>query len=95
MRLEMLMQVKQAIGFKKQNKSIREIAGTLGVAKSTVWSILRKKECTGELSNIVVDDCMDPLKGKENNIHNIQTSEEHSTGSSRVIGKVYNQEKTS
>jgi len=75
MRLEMLMQVKQAIGFKKQNKSIREIAGTLGVAKSTVWSILRKKECTGELSNIVVDDCMDPLKGKENNIHNIQTSE--------------------
>lgn len=47
------MQVKQAIiRLQKQNKSIREIAGTLGVARSTVWYILRKKECNGELSNI-------------------------------------------
>ncbi len=37
--------------------SIREIAGTLGVAKSTVWYILRKKECTGELSNIKRPRC--------------------------------------
>ncbi len=49
---------KQVLGFKivrlqKQNKSIREIAGTFGVAKSTVWYILRKKkEHTSELSNI-------------------------------------------
>ncbi len=35
-----------------QNKSTREIAGTLRVAKSTVWYILRKKEHTSELSNI-------------------------------------------
>ena len=28
-----------------------EIATVLGVAKSTVWYILRKKESTGELSN--------------------------------------------
>ncbi len=47
------MQVKQTIVMlQKQNKSIKEIAGTLGVAKSTFWYILRKKECTGELSNI-------------------------------------------
>ncbi len=48
------MQAKQTIvRFQNQNKSITEIAVTLGVAKSTVWYILRKKtECTGELSNI-------------------------------------------
>ncbi len=39
------LQVKQTIvRLQKQNKSITEIAGTLGVAKSTVWYILRKKE---------------------------------------------------
>ncbi len=38
------MQVKWTIvRLQKQNKSIREIAGTLGVAKSAVWYILRKK----------------------------------------------------
>ncbi len=47
------MQVKQTIvRLQSQNKSIRKIAGTLGVAKSTVRYILRKKERTGELSNI-------------------------------------------
>ena len=44
--------MKQAIiRLKNQNKPIREIAKTLGVAKSTVWNILKKKECTSELSN--------------------------------------------
>ncbi len=42
---ELSIQVKQTIvRIQKQNKSIREIAGTLGAAKSTVWYILRKKE---------------------------------------------------
>lgn len=46
------MQVKQAIlKLQKQKKPIREIATILGVAKSTVWYILRKKESTGELIN--------------------------------------------
>ncbi|CAJ0968752.1 unnamed protein product [Ranitomeya imitator] len=46
------MQVKQAIlKLRKQKKPIREIATILGVAKSTVWYILRKKESTGELIN--------------------------------------------
>ncbi len=50
---ELFIQVKQTIvRLQKQNKSIRKIAGTLLVAKSTVWYILRKKEQTGELSNI-------------------------------------------
>ena len=49
---ELSLSVKQAIiRLKKQNKPIREIAKTLGVAKSTVWNILKKKEPTGELSN--------------------------------------------
>ncbi len=49
---ELSLSVKQAIiRLKKQNKPIREIAKTLGVAKTTVWNILKKKECTGELSN--------------------------------------------
>ena len=47
------LSVKQAIiRLKNQNKPIREIrAKTLGVAKSTVWYILKKRERTGELSN--------------------------------------------
>ena len=46
---ELSLSVKQAIiRLKNQNKPIREIAKTLGVAKSTVWNILKKK---GELSN--------------------------------------------
>ena len=49
---ELSLSVKQAIiRLKNQNKTIREIADTLGVAKSTVWYILKKKERTGELSN--------------------------------------------
>ncbi len=49
---ELSLSVKQAIiRLKKQNKPIREIAKTLGVAKTTVWNILKKKERTGELSN--------------------------------------------
>ncbi|KAI2655894.1 Transposon Ty3-I Gag-Pol polyprotein [Labeo rohita] len=49
---ELSMQVKEAIlKMRKQKKPIREIATILGVAKSTVWYILRKKESTGELSN--------------------------------------------
>ncbi len=48
---ELSLSVKQAsIRLKKQNKPIREIAKTLGMAKTTVWNIL-KKERTGELSN--------------------------------------------
>ncbi len=49
---ELSLSVKQAIiRLKKQNKPIREIAKTLGVAKTTVWNILKKKKRTGELSN--------------------------------------------
>ncbi len=33
----------EIVRLQKQNESIREIAETLGVAKSTVWYILRKK----------------------------------------------------
>ncbi len=56
------MQMKRTIvRLLNQNKSIREIAGTFRVAKSTVWYILRKKkECTGELSNIKSPGC--PLR---------------------------------
>ena len=61
---ELSLSVKQAIiRLKKQNKPIREIAKTLGVAKSTVWNNFKKKEHTSELSNTkrpqkttVVDD---------------------------------------
>uniref|UniRef100_A0A8C5M9G9 Transposase n=1 Tax=Leptobrachium leishanense TaxID=445787 RepID=A0A8C5M9G9_9ANUR len=45
---ELPLSEKQAIiSLKKQNKRTR----TLGVAKTTVWNILKKKERTGELSN--------------------------------------------
>ena len=49
---ELSLSVKQAIiRLKNRNKPIREIAKILGVAKSTVWYILKTKERTGELSN--------------------------------------------
>uniref|UniRef100_A0A8C5R1Q5 Transposase n=1 Tax=Leptobrachium leishanense TaxID=445787 RepID=A0A8C5R1Q5_9ANUR len=48
---ELSLSVRQAIiRLKNPNKPIREIAKTLGMAK-TVWNILKKKERTGELSN--------------------------------------------
>ena len=34
-----------------KNKTITDIAQTLGLPKSTVWKIIKKKECTGELCN--------------------------------------------
>lgn len=49
---ELSLPVKQSIiKLKNENKSIREIAKTLGVAKSTIWSILKKVEHTGDLMN--------------------------------------------
>ncbi len=76
---ELSIQVRQTIvGLPKQNRSNREIARTLGVAKSTVWYILGRKECTCELSNIkrpgrpqrltVEDDRRNPLHGKGKNV---------------------------
>ena len=47
------MLVKEAIiRLNKQNKSIRETEKTSRMAKSTVWYILKKKECSGEINNI-------------------------------------------
>ncbi len=101
------IQVKQTIvRLQKQNKSIREIAGTLGVAKSTVWYILRKKNrmhwwaqqhkkawtSTEDNSGGWLEN---PLHRKEKPFHNIQPSEEHSPGGRCVTVKVYNQEKIS
>ena len=49
---ELSLPVKQdIIRLKNQNKPIREIAKTLGVAKSTIWHILKKTEHTGEIRN--------------------------------------------
>ncbi len=49
---ELSLSVKQAIiRLKKQNKPIREIAKTLGVAKTTVWNILKKKERTSSVKH--------------------------------------------
>ncbi len=87
------MQVKQTIvRLQKQIKSIREIAGS----RSTVWYILRKKKCTGELSNIKRPGCpqrttvVDDRRILSKNFHNIQAKEEHSPGGRRVTVKVYN-----
>ncbi len=50
---EISMKVKEAIiKLKKQHTSIRKIAKTLGVARSTVGFILQMKESTAELNNI-------------------------------------------
>ncbi len=103
---ELSLSVKQAIiRLKKQNKPIREIAKTLGVAKTTVWNILKKKERTGELSNTkrpgrprkttVVDDWRILSLVKKNTLHNSWPDQEHSPGGRCMCVKVNNQEKTS
>ncbi len=103
---DLSVQVKQTIvRLQKQNKSIREIAGTFGVAKSTVWYILRKKRThwwaqQHKKAWTSTEDnsggwSENPLHGKEKPFHNIHPSEEHSPGGKRVTVKVYNQEKTS
>ncbi len=94
---DLSIQVKQTIvRLQKQNQSIREIAGTFGEAKSTVWCILRKEERTGELNNIKNLDVQkdnssvwseNPLHGKEKPVHNIQPREERSPGGRRVTIK--------
>ncbi len=55
---DLSIQVKQTIvRLQKQNKSITEIAGTLGVAKSRFHTFWEKKECTGRpRRTTVVDD---------------------------------------
>ncbi len=103
---ELSLSVKQAIiRLKKQNKPIREIAKTLGVAKTTVWNILKKKERTGELSKnqktqkTTENNCggwpKNSFPGEENTIHNSWPDQEHSPGGRCMCVKVNNQEKTS
>ena len=49
---ELSMGEKQAIlKLRKEGKSIRAIGQTLGIACTTNWNILKKKETTGVLSN--------------------------------------------
>ncbi len=95
---ELSLSVKQAIiRLKKQNKPIREIAKTLGVAKTTVWNILKKKERTGELSNTkrpgrprkttVVDDRRILSLVKKNTLHNSWPDQEHSPGGRCIVSK--------
>lgn len=46
------IQVKKAsLGLKKQNESVRKKANTIGLAKSTIRCIFKKKESAGILSN--------------------------------------------
>jgi len=45
------MKVKESQGLLWAWKTNRDIGQTLGLPKSTVWSIIKKKECTGELCN--------------------------------------------
>uniref|UniRef100_A0A3B1IQX0 Transposase Tc1-like domain-containing protein n=1 Tax=Astyanax mexicanus TaxID=7994 RepID=A0A3B1IQX0_ASTMX len=49
---ELSMREKQAIlKHRKEGKSIRAIGKTLGIATTTIWNVLKKKETTGVLSN--------------------------------------------
>lgn len=49
---ELSMGEKQTIlKLREEGKSIRAIAKTLGIATTTIWNVLKKKETTGVLSN--------------------------------------------
>jgi len=44
------MKVREAgMRLKNETKSIRYMGQTLGLPKSAVWKVIKKKECTGEL----------------------------------------------
>ncbi len=102
---ELSLSVKQAIiRLKKQNKPIREIAKTLGVAKTTVWNILKRRNAP--VSSATPKDPEDHGKqlwwmteeffpGEENTLHNSWPDQEHSPGGRCMCVKVNNQEKTS
>ena len=72
-------------------------AKTLGVAKSTVRDILKKKECTGELSNTkrprgpwkttVVDERRMFFSGEVKSLHNRWPDQEHSPGDRHTVSK--------
>ena len=73
------------------------MAGTLGGAKTTIWYILKRKECTGKLSNTKragrpqkltkVDDGR-ILSLVKKTLHNINPGQENSPGGSCIIVKV-------
>ncbi len=103
---ELSLSVKQAIiRLKKQNKPIREIAKTLGMAKTTVWNILKKKERTGELSNTkrpedhgkqlwwMTEEFFPWWRKHPSQL--LARSRKHSPGGRCMCVKVNNQEKTS
>ncbi len=102
---ELSLSVKQAIiRLKKTKQTHQRDSKNIGVAKTTVWNILKKKERTGELSN--TKDPEDHGKqlwwmteeffpGEENTLHNSWPDQEHSPGGRCMCVKVNNQEKTS
>eukprot|EP00064_Thunnus_orientalis_P000139 superscaffoldBa00000006_g139 len=52
MKTRVSMGEKQAIlKLRKEGKSIRAIGQTLGIASTTIWIVLKKKETTGVLNN--------------------------------------------
>ncbi len=102
---ELSLSVKQAIiRLKKQNKPIREIAKTLGVAKTTVWNILKKgthrwAQQHQKTRKTTENNCggwpKNSFPGEENTLHNSWPDQEHSPGGRCMCVKVNNQEKTS
>ncbi len=96
---ELSLSVKQAIiRLKKQNKPIREIAKTLGVAKTTVWKH-RWAQQHQKTRKTTENNCggwpKNSFPGEENTLHNSWPDQEHSPGGRCMCVKVNNQEKTS
>ncbi len=102
---ELSLSVKQAIiRLKKQNKPIREIAKTLGVAKQLFGTFLKRRNAP--VSSATPKDPEDPenncggwpknsFPGEENTLHKSWPDQEHSPGGRCMCVKVNNQEKTS
>ena len=86
---ELSLSLKQAIiRLKNLNKPISEIAKTLGVAKSTVWNILKKKEWCAQqhqkTQKTTENNCggwqNNSFPGEEKPLHNSWPDQEHSPG---------------
>ncbi len=101
---ELSLSVKQAIiRLKKTNKPIREIAKTLGVAKTTVGTFLKEgthrwAQQHQKTRKTTENNCggwpKNSFPGEENTLQNSWPDQEHSPGGRCMCVKVNNQEKS-
>ncbi len=101
---ELSLSVKQAIIRLKNKTTHQRDSKTLGMAKTTVWNILKRRNAPWaqqhqKTRKTTENNCggwpKNSFPGEENTLHNSWPDQEHSPGGRCMCVKVNNQEKTS